>query len=281
MQRRFDGCLMVLLQLLKNGSLPHMDMEQEQLTWCWFSGFYQTRSEPLIISISGFVLTHYEAGVTFGWVIRALSLPILHGRVVEAELVGVLQTQEHRWSVNIMTHAMRLQARLPVTAVVVWAFATLSFPISVTRAQRTLTFTRSAPRSSSNLFLFLLTGIVASGQILHMSSWRCQRWLAVTCCLGKQGLVWHMQTYHIGAFGLEGVGAAGVEVRVVVALQEADVVEAFGLWQREELLENISPIKTNTSSDILVLLNAGQIRGFYLNVFSMGKLQRHIENITQ
>lgn len=38
-----------------------------------------------------------------------------------------------------------------------------------------------------------------------------------------------MHTYHIGAFGLEGVGTAGVEERVVVALQEADVVEAFGL----------------------------------------------------
>lgn len=38
-------------------------------------------------------------------------------------------------------------------------------------------------------------------------------------------------THHkyIGAFGLEGVGAAGVEVCVVVALQESDVVEAFGL----------------------------------------------------
>lgn len=47
-----------------------------------------------------------------------------------------------------------------------------------------------------------------------------------------------MHTYYIGAFGLEGVGAAGVEVRVVVALQETDVVEAFGLRRREkELLE--------------------------------------------
>lgn len=60
----------------------------------------------------------------------------------------------------------------------------------------------------------------------------------MTYYLGKQALMWHMQTYHIGAFGLEGVGAAGVEMRVVVALQEADVVEAFGLWRREkELLE--------------------------------------------
>lgn len=41
-----------------------------------------------------------------------------------------------------------------------------------------------------------------------------------------------MHTHHVGAFGLEGVGAAGVEVRVVVALQEADVVEALGLRRR-------------------------------------------------
>lgn len=36
-------------------------------------------------------------------------------------------------------------------------------------------------------------------------------------------------THHEGAFGLEGVGAARVEVCVVVGLQEADVVEALGL----------------------------------------------------
>lgn len=39
----------------------------------------------------------------------------------------------------------------------------------------------------------------------------------------------HTHTDHVGAFGLEGVGAAGVEVCVVVALQETDVVEALGL----------------------------------------------------
>lgn len=41
-----------------------------------------------------------------------------------------------------------------------------------------------------------------------------------------------MHTHHIGAFGLEGISATGIEVRVVVALQEADVVEALSLWQR-------------------------------------------------
>ena len=39
----------------------------------------------------------------------------------------------------------------------------------------------------------------------------------------------HARAYHINAFWLEGVRAAGVEERVVVALQEADVVEALGL----------------------------------------------------
>lgn len=39
----------------------------------------------------------------------------------------------------------------------------------------------------------------------------------------------HVYSYHVGAFGLEGVGAAGVEVCMVIALQETDVVEALGL----------------------------------------------------
>lgn len=39
----------------------------------------------------------------------------------------------------------------------------------------------------------------------------------------------YMCTYHVSAFGLEGVGAAGVEERVVVALEETDVVETLGL----------------------------------------------------
>lgn len=34
-------------------------------------------------------------------------------------------------------------------------------------------------------------------------------------------------THDVGALGLEGVGSTGVEVGVVVALQEADVVEAL------------------------------------------------------
>lgn len=38
-----------------------------------------------------------------------------------------------------------------------------------------------------------------------------------------------LHSYHIGAFGLKGVGPTGVEERVVIALQEADVVEAFSL----------------------------------------------------
>lgn len=46
----------------------------------------------------------------------------------------------------------------------------------------------------------------------------------MTCYLGS-----YMCTYHVSAFGLEGVGAAGVEERVVVALEETDVVETLGL----------------------------------------------------
>lgn len=52
----------------------------------------------------------------------------------------------------------------------------------------------------------------------------CQHRLAVTCYLGS-----YTCTYHVSAFGLEGVGAAGVEERVVVALEETDVVETLGL----------------------------------------------------
>lgn len=43
-----------------------------------------------------------------------------------------------------------------------------------------------------------------------------------------------MNTHNVIAFGLEGVGAAGVEVRVVVALQEPNVVEALGLCKEEQ-----------------------------------------------
>lgn len=43
-------------------------------------------------------------------------------------------------------------------------------------------------------------------------------------------------THNVGALGLEGVGAAGVEVRAVVALQEAHVVEAIGLGGVEKQL---------------------------------------------
>lgn len=39
-------------------------------------------------------------------------------------------------------------------------------------------------------------------------------------------------THNIGAFGLEGVRAACVQVCVVVALQEANVVEALSLQRR-------------------------------------------------
>lgn len=45
-----------------------------------------------------------------------------------------------------------------------------------------------------------------------------------------------MRTHHVCAFGLEGVGATGVEMRAVVALQETNVVEALGLCGSEERL---------------------------------------------
>ena len=41
-------------------------------------------------------------------------------------------------------------------------------------------------------------------------------------------------TYHIGAFGLVGICATGIEVCAVVALKESDVVETLGLQRGEE-----------------------------------------------
>ena len=41
-------------------------------------------------------------------------------------------------------------------------------------------------------------------------------------------------TYHIGAFGLVGICATGVEVCTVVALKEANVIETLGLQRGEE-----------------------------------------------
>lgn len=57
--------------------------------------------------------------------------------------------------------------------------------------------------------------------------------LSATACHDSIQKNTHTNTYDVIAFGLEGVGAAGVEVRVVVALQEANVVEALSL-RREE-----------------------------------------------
>ena len=45
-------------------------------------------------------------------------------------------------------------------------------------------------------------------------------------------------THDVGALGLEGEGSTGVEVGVVVALQEADVVEALCLWERRLTLKH-------------------------------------------
>lgn len=46
---------------------------------------------------------------------------------------------------------------------------------------------------------------------------------------GNWGTPFWAPTHDVGALGLEGVGATGVEVGAVVALQEAHVVEAVGL----------------------------------------------------
>lgn len=58
-------------------------------------------------------------------------------------------------------------------------------------------------------------------------------------------------THDVGALGLEGVGAAGVEVRAVVALQEAHVVEAIGLGGVEkQLVKGVGAEGTHTHTGV-------------------------------
>lgn len=157
------------------------------------------------------------------------------------------------WSVYIMTHMIQLQAlsacyqhhRFSHHHVVVshqhHVYAHNTHKHShIQLTQREILFF-----PPFNLFLFCLTVVVASGRMVDISSWHLSA-LARYDSVFKEtsSNVTRMHTYHIGAFGLEGIGTAGVEERVVIALQEADVVEAFGLWRREEeLLERCSWIK--------------------------------------
>lgn len=53
---------------------------------------------------------------------------------------------------------------------------------------------------------------------------------------------WEGSTHNVGALGLEGIGATGVQVGGVVGLQEADEVEALGLGaERYPVSESVTP----------------------------------------
>lgn len=150
-----------------------------------------------------------------------------------------------------MTHMTELQA----------SSIRCTNPLAMLSCRISVTCTRALRNPHGSTHIIQPTPVCYASLLLHLLSF-CHKaawalpppgsdvsgWhLSPTACHDSVQKNTHTNTYDVIAFGLEGIGAAGVKVRVVVALQEANVVEALSL-RREEREKGIIGVGFSSNS---------------------------------